>query len=408
MKKIYYIVLILIGLQSCHKEELPVPYGNVHIFINFEEGYTSFSKKNIEVLLINEDGSLVKKGKTNETGKVTFTNIVNDTYQIKIAHTFDKTTVFKKIGIKKDLDFIGGSNAVLITANQTQESKIVLKTNKIGGFVIKEVYNSNAGGGRDLGGFYEYIRFNDSFFEIYNNSPQTLYADGLQIGVISNLYEDTWRKDDKHLYIEQIFTIKGDGKKHPVAPGKSVLIAATAINHINAEGLSKKEVNNLFLFGTVKKSVDLSISDFETYFEGFATNYDIDVAKVPNLKVAFNTHSKISEIVTSNRGIGLAIFKNVAVNSLEKVQLKRGRIETRTYQYVKLPNNIIIDAFEAQTKQNFPTQVVGEHLEVLETWQGKSYRRKISTTIQGRKILLDTDNCVTDFIALNKATPKSF
>lgn len=408
MKKILSLLSIISVLISCHRDELAVPYGNVNIQIAFENGYLNFPKSGIEVQILEQDGTAVATTTTNANGEALFANILNDVYQIKVAHTFQASTVFPLLGIRKELRFVGETKSFLVNAHQTNTQTLVLKTNQAGGFVIKEVYNSNAGGGTFASGFYQYVRFNDGFFEIYNNSPQTLYADGLQIGIVTNQYETTWKQDTEHAYVAQVFKINGTGKEHPVLPGKSLVIAATAINHKSASGLSQNQINNLYLFGTVNKSVDLSNAHFETYFDGFATNYDIDVASVPNLDVEFNTYATVKEIVTTNRGIGLVLMQQQDLSTFETIIVERGNTTRRNYQYKKIPITAITDAFEAQTQQYFPTKITGEYLPVLQAWEGKSYRRKISTTVGGRNILQDTDNCVADFEELSSATPGGF
>ncbi|MFL0095865.1 DUF4876 domain-containing protein [Tenacibaculum maritimum] len=408
MKKKIFFYIFLIWLQSCHKEQLPIPYGNIQIQIGFETAYKNFPKNNIEVQLLSEDETVLATEVTNKEGSVIFSNIVNDMYRIKIIHTFTEDVVFSFLGLSQKIDFIGETNLRFIRGNKTTQENIVLKTNRVGGFVIKEVYHSNAGAGIGADSFYQYVRFNDSFFEIYNNSPEILYADGLQIGIATNFYEDKWKADRNHVYVEQIFKIKGNGQQYPVAPGKSIVIAATAVNHISAAGLTQNQIQDLYLFGTVPKSVDLSGADFESYFGGFATNYDIDVANIPNLVVEFNTYPSITEIVTTNRGIGLVIFKDLNIETLETVKVDKGAGLVHTFQYKKIPISILIDAFEAQHTMCFPSSSVGVHLSVLEAWEGKSYRRKTNTIINQRRVLLDTNNCIADFEELSHATPGKF
>lgn len=408
MKKTLLLLALFIFFVGCHREDLSIPYGNLKIQVNFENSYANFPKENITVQITEQNGTLVQESQTNSNGIAVFANIVNDVYKVRIKHTFSKNIVFSIIGVQNNLTFIGETNSLLVSVNKTNEETVILKTNRIGGFVIKEVYNSNAGGGSFSDGIYQYIRFNDAFFEIYNNSPESLYADGLQIGIATNVYENEWQNDSENAYVEQIFKINGNGKQYPVLPGKSIIVASTAINHIGASGLTQDQINDLYLFGTVNKSVDLSGADFETYFNGFATNFDVDVANVPNLEVQFNAYPTIKEIVTTNRGISLIIFNDENINSFETVQVKRGNITKRTYKYKKVPISVVIDAFEAQINRKFPSTIIGEELSVLKAWEGKSYRRKTSTTVGNRRVLLDTNNCVADFEELDHATPDSF
>ena len=116
----------------------------------------------------------------------------------------------------------------------------------------------------------------DTYFRIFNNSNDTLYADGLCI------LESTWTTVDKQDYqpdimsqamaVQAVYQIPvGDGKTYPVAPKQSILVADIAKNH-KADGNSN--------------SFDLSKADFEWYDET-ASGQDIDVPEVQNLEKVY-------------------------------------------------------------------------------------------------------------------------
>lgn len=92
----------------------------------------------------------------------------------------------------------------------------------------------------------------DKYIEIYNNSDEVQYADGLYIGeaygsiVSASVYTDV--KTANVCYIQRAVRIPGSGTDHPIEPGKSIVIAQNAKNHIDAE--------------VITNTVDLSGADF--------------------------------------------------------------------------------------------------------------------------------------------------
>lgn len=112
----------------------------------------------------------------------------------------------------------------------------------------------------------------DQYCVIYNPTNETLYADGLSIGLTLQ-----WASGDKSMWYDEYYpnrvpisgfiTIPGTGKEHAVEPGGKFVIAFTAINHREKEGFTN--------------SVDLSGADFEIY--DVTDQKDVDNAKVPNV-----------------------------------------------------------------------------------------------------------------------------
>lgn len=108
------------------------------------------------------------------------------------------------------------------------------------------------------------------YFRIYNNSADTLYADGLC------LFESGWTSDNKQAYtpdimgeavtVGAVYQIPGTGRDVKVAPGASLVIADQAIDHTQAN----------------PNAYDLSRADFEWYDET-EKKLDIDNPDVPNL-----------------------------------------------------------------------------------------------------------------------------
>lgn len=131
------------------------------------------------------------------------------------------------------------------------------------------------------------------YFRIYNNSADTLYADGLCI------FESAWTSVNKQAYTPDImseavavwavYQIPGSGRDVKVAPGASLVIADQAIDHTQAN----------------PNAYDLSRANFEWYDET-TRNLDIDNLDVPNLlKVYCSSATVWVPSIQNNRSYGI-------------------------------------------------------------------------------------------------------
>lgn len=272
------------------------------------------------------------------------------------------------------------------------------------GFVIEEIYF--AGSTTPTGDQYSA----DQYIKIYNNSSEVLYADGLAIlgSEFMTVDKQDYTPDimEQGFSVEFIFVIPGSGQDHPVQPGESLLLALDASNHTEAN----------------PNSFDLSVADFEFYDESSNPNYlDTDNPEVPNLDKWFSY--TLTYTVLHNRG-----FHSYALAKMEtdKETFLEKYAYTANYTYVfgdfsiprevetyYVPNSWIIDAVNLSVESEFQWIVTSSSLDAGWTHCGsidhdpnrynKSVRRKVESTVNGRKILQDTNNSTVDFEA--DATP---
>ncbi|WP_119078603.1 DUF4876 domain-containing protein [Chitinophaga alhagiae] len=238
----------------------------------------------------------------------------------------------------------------------------------------------------------------DKYFIIYNNSEDTLYADGLVIAEAAFL-STTKREYDPNV-MPEAFTpgamvmIPGKGTEHPIYPGKQIVVANNAINH--------KEYN--------PNSFDLRKSELELTLLG---SINVDNPEVPDL-VNMNGF-----MTMHNRG-----FKSYIVGRLpEGTTIDKYKEENKyTYSYIqtngtpryvdgyKFPNSWIIDAVNLSVPAVFEWILTAPELDMGWTYcgkvdsddgrYGKSVRRAVlSTNPDGRVILKDTNNSTKDFEA---------
>ena len=169
-------------------------------------------------------------------------------------------------------------------------------------------------------------------------------------------------------------------------------------------------------------SFDLSVADFEFYDESSNPNFlDTDNPKVPNLDKWYSYTATYTGL--HNRG-----FHSYALAKMEtdKETFLAKYAYTANYTFVfneysspmkketyYVPNSWIIDAVNLSVESEFQWIVTSSSLDAGWTHCGsidhdpnrynKSVRRKVESTVNGRKILQDTNNSTVDFEA--DATP---
>lgn len=102
-----------------------------------------------------------------------------------------------------------------------------VKASKATALLFKEVYYCG----------HEDWYFRDQYYEIYNNSDQTVYVDGLCICNLE-LYdydgspiEYDIANAENYVFAQRVWQIPGNGSTYPVAPGESIVIAQWATDH---------------------------------------------------------------------------------------------------------------------------------------------------------------------------------
>ena len=241
----------------------------------------------------------------------------------------------------------------------------------------------------------------DKYFKIYNNSDEILYADGLLIvqseflTVEKQAYRPNIMATD--FTAGAIIMLPGNGKDFPIAPGKSIVVAEDAINH--------KELN--------PNSIDLRTADFEIY------NDDMDDVDNPSVK---NTLPVFSNMIMHNRGFTSYVLARLP-QGINIDQYLAQYNYTYEYDFVfgedsfpmsndayRIPNNWIIDAVNLSVNSEFQWIVTAPSLDAGWTYSGtvdrdsnrygKGVRRKtLSTSANGNRILVDTNNSTRDFSA---------
>lgn len=383
---------LLVVFVACTKDDDDIPTTELSISVILPEamqGQVSADQMNIELTHVSTGQTY--SGATNAQGVWEIT-VEEGVYNFRVNGQKTYATIAGDQSFEQTVDLNGVLENQSISGVQ-QHLEITLFISVPGqGWVFKEIYYT--GSRTPEGGMY----YKDKFFEIYNNTDEVLYADGISIGESDhitsnefNMWEDII---DEYFVTHVVYTIPGSGSDYPVEPGQSILIADVAIDH---------RVDN-------PNSFDLSGADFEWYDDH---PLDVDVPEVPNLIKYFSYSASIW--TPHNRGFrSYIIFRpdTGMEQFMQEHEIEKINPNGTTSIRYKVPNDVILDAVELGTPSDFQSKALSPSLDISfincgdadEARFGKSIRRKVQSVENGRVVYQDTNNSAVDFHST--VTPK--
>ncbi len=265
----------------------------------------------------------------------------------------------------------------------------------------------------------------DTYFVLYNNTADTLYADGVV------LLESKLKNSQKfealtpdfipdYFGADAIYRIPGGGQDYPVAPGGTVLIADNAQDHRTANS----------------NSYDLRMADFEWYDQSTsATVTDIDNPDVPNMvKVYCYTMTIWTPNRQGNTSFALARFPEGLTDSAFLTDYRQaytyrlitsaGTFDMSNACYL-VPNEWIVDCVNTCPRTAYQWLVVSSALDAGRSYVGetgadpnrfgKCVRRRFLEENgaqvllpNGRPQLQDWNNSSLDLLPSQPANPTYF
>lgn len=382
-------VNLSVSMAASVKEELTITAGS-YLFKNVNTG--------LETMV---DYADQKVWLTDGLYNVSFTGTATYNYDPTLSSSDTKSLLFNVAvqGAQQNVTIKGGVVKLNLELN-------VRHLNDKGDFVIAEIFCSgtlNPQTNKQYNG--------DQYIRIYNNSSETLYADGLII-MESNFM--TVRKMnympnimDKAVTVQVVAMIPGTGTEYPIKPGKSMVICDNAMNH--------REAN--------PASADLNQANFEWFTNSTSTSIvDVDNPDVPNLNMLYN-YTKTIWVLNKQGNKAYIIGRLPKEVSIEdyltqytytyKFELPTGTISRDMNDYY-FPNEWVIDAVNLSPKNDYVWNVthasldmgfasVGLNATVAENI-GKAVVRKLERIENGREILKDTNNSTEDFNSSVRAT----
>lgn len=324
-------------------------------------------------------GSVIET--TTENGIATATDILPGVYTISVSASQNQGGFTYTIaGSESNVSLIADGAEVVVNVDAVKEAALV----------FKEIYYT----GVDPANLY----FRDQFYEIYNNSTEVVYADGLCIAetVFANydksvIYEWPIPNADQYVFARVIWQLPGDGTTYPVQPGESFVIAQWATNH-KAENLSKG-----------LSPVDLTGAEFEaiekeTTFNGIllTDNPAINMKKVVQVGYA------MPQWLTSTGGSRYVLFKPSEPLKNEDFITATNADFQGTAREIAISD--VIDAVQAVNNESemsvlgLPTALDAGAIWCSGSYVGESIARKIKETRpDGTNVYQDTNNTSNDF-----------
>lgn len=439
MKKTITIITCGLAFLACKKQENP-ELKPLDLNINTTYASSEIGKKlrldSITVKITNVNTNVSNELVTDANGAVSFEGIASGVYDISASITVPAATYTKLTGeiVDRNVIFNASDKNKVISSSNSSKIDLKLFSGTLGEWLIKQVYY--AGSNTTQG-----ASFRDQFIEIHNNTDHVLYADSLFVAEVigRQSYTNTgyhvtangqynWAKslnmptdidaNNDYIYLKALWMIPGTGKQYPVLPGKSIVLAQTAINHkAPFTGSDGKTV-------TVRDpslTIDLSGADFEAYYAPFLPRplaSDIDNVNVPNVDVL--SYSGTDMILDNPGRTGYAIFKGNAKTVVKNLpQYNYPTISTPTStadKYYQIPVSLVIDAVEIQpnTASSRVPKKLGATLDAGYTfvpsgsYSSQSVVRKTESIVNGRTILKDTNNSTEDFDYFSLANPRAF
>lgn len=431
-------LFILAGCQKDQQQAMPVTV-QIQLAVDEEKVPFTVPYEKAEITLQSNANGTKYTLQANANGQIQLSDMVPGVYSVNVSLKLTAAEYTTLTGTNREDDFFLNYALTNKSIFADENFTITLVTSEtVGGFVIKQIYyagsnSSSAATNRD------------NFIEIYNNTSEDLYADSLLLVTIygkPNKSKDAfslsndqfdWSKsvgmittngdpNEDFVYAKSIMRIPSDGtgKKYKVEPGKSIIVAATAVNHAG----SYTDLNGkVITAGDPTLTVDLSGADFEVNMAEYLKRInaassplatDVDNLNVPNMDVIFIDQGR-DWVFTPQARESYAIVKLDAAIQVENLPAYASPIErtvsTDTRRYPQVPTQYIIDAVEVEgpleatrpprrLPQRFDTGAISVP---GGPFSSQSVVRKTAKKVNGRRVLLDTNNSTNDFGTLNRA-----
>ena len=401
MKKIYFILFTLTGLMSCVDFNDTTQPVSTTVQLVRPEGFLSSADMSGFTVTIQSDEE-VFKGVSDATGQVVFQDLAPGVYDISTSAHLNSEQYKKYTG--KDVDpreeyvVTGTLNQQAMSTNTSLQ--LPMSMSRKVSLIISKIYSSTS---KISGGSYRI----GTYIEIYNNSDEAVDAAGLYIGLLESestiayqQYPEDQAVTPDSIYLKQLFRIPASSPVM-VAPGSSLLIVNSATDHSSQNEYER----------------DLRGADFEAKDE---TGKVPNNPAVPALELIYTAYKSVSNMnLLAGGPCAIVNFRTAEDVSQWPTVYAHGK--TKGNMFLRMHIMHVLDGidfikFKAQTGSDINTKRLPTSLDAaytnVSTASGnigeRLFRKTLSVTPEGRKILMDTNNSLNDFICNDNINPREY
>lgn len=345
---------------------------------------------------VSNNASSVSLSVETEDGAATVKGLIPGVYNfVASAETVDESSHRFLFSGETTVSLLDGTIDVTVPVKASEASALILKEIYYNGCTLKEADPDDPES-------YADTYFRDQFYEIYNNSTEVVYADGLCLSDNQSTYASwDWStiytydipNPDDYLFVSVVWQIPGSGTDYPIQPGESIVVAQWATNHTDTT-----------LAGD--KSLDLSGAEFEALTEASTTWNGIvltDNAAI-NMRKAVNAAGyNMPQWLISCFSANIILFRPSTELKDEDFLAATNDDYTNAREILR---SDVLDAvqwmenstdFDEPTHRRLPA-ALDAGCNFLPAYSGKSISRKVSYTREdGTVVYQDTNNTSVDF-----------
>ncbi|MEM8939856.1 MAG: DUF4876 domain-containing protein [Bacteroidota bacterium] len=390
-------IFLLAGvLVSCSDDDIVIILGNMNIQLELETGLSDIPLNDINVQATNSTDNSEYSVATDANGLAIFENLPLGNYDITVLEATENYTIS------------GSATEISLVDSEIVTETITLSaTNPNATLVIKEVYST---GGSSA------VLIRDQFIEIFNNSFEVIYADGMYLANLftpstDNSVGDGLNGEDatNNVYARDVVQFPGNGQDYPVQPSSSIVVAFNAsdfTNELLSTGIDNTDAT-IEIYSV--EWLEANGGSGNTFFD--SNNPDIE--DMTNIYI-MQQISGFYSISPSRPSIAL-VSADASVSNSDVVTYTNPDITSQTFPLVRIPVAQVIDGFETLESDDLADyKVIPDDVDAgfavispdgsNPSFSGKSVIRKVdevATARFGRTILLDTNNSTVDFESID-------
>lgn len=402
MKKIFYLIS-LCTLFSCIDYDDATQAVQVQVQLALPAEITQAEALQGHDIVLQMNGGLRMVATTDADGVATFSGLVPDVYDISTSWQLTAEEYHAQTGDAQVVSggtVAGSLNSRLIKADETIQLPTQLSINR--DILIGKIYYA---GSKDVNN-RSYAA--GKYVELYNQSDDSVDVAGIYIGLVEaegtqaytlqNLHESF---ADSVVLLKQVFRIPAS-KPHRVAPGGTVLIVNSAVNHTANDA---------------ELEPDLTDADFEA--KDYSSRPVQNNPATPALELVYTMYPSISIMNLVQSGpCSVVIFRTA--DEVEAWPRTYGYGKTSGNQWLLLPKRYVIDGVEALRNKTTGVEVSSKRLyddidagytyiNAAAGWNGEVvYRTTAKHAADGHAILTDTNNSSNDFQVSTTIKPREY